>query len=210
MRGSTTSRSTTKCCSTCARCSRSPDSTRPAPSSPTCSTTWLSIRSIAGGCVDDPEIIPLAVEETLRYYTIIFGDGRKVTRDVEFHGVQLKKGDMVYGLVSGANRDPRHWEQADEFVIDRKRNNHFGFASGPHRCLGMHLARREMAIAVDEWLKVIPDFELATDAQLIGARRWRDDVAEHAAAALGGEVVKLRSATHARATGAATRSPRSS
>ena len=117
--------------------------------------------------IDDPEIIPLAVEETLRYYTIIFGDGRKVTRDTEFHGVQLKKGDMVYGLVSGANRDPRHWEQADEFVIDRKKNNHFGFASGPHRCLGMHLARREMAIAVDEWLKVIPDFVLDTDAQLM-------------------------------------------
>lgn len=117
--------------------------------------------------IEDPELIPLAVEETLRYYTIIFGDGRKVTRDVEFHGVQLKKGDMVYGLVSGANRDPRHWEQAEEFVIDRKRNNHFGFASGPHRCLGMHLARREMAIAVDEWLRVIPDFELDTDAQLV-------------------------------------------
>jgi cytochrome P450 len=117
--------------------------------------------------IDDPEIVPLAVEETLRYYTIIFGDGRKVTRDVEFHGVQLKQGDMVYGLVSGANRDPRHWEQADEFVIDRKRNNHFGFASGPHRCLGMHLARREMAIAVQEWLKVIPDFELDSDAQLM-------------------------------------------
>jgi cytochrome P450 len=117
--------------------------------------------------IGDPEIIPLAVEETLRYYTIIFGDGRKVTRDTEFHGVQLKKGDMVYGLVSGANRDPRHWEQADEFVIDRKKNNHFGFASGPHRCLGMHLARREMAIAVDEWLKVIPDFVLDTDAQLM-------------------------------------------
>ena len=62
--------------------------------------------------------------------------------------MQLKKGDMVYALVSGANRDPRHWERADEFVIDRKKNNHFGFASGPHRCLGMHLARREMAIAV--------------------------------------------------------------
>ena len=70
--------------------------------------------------IDDPELIPLAVEETLRYYTIIFGDGRKVTRDIEFHGVQLKQGDMVYGLVSGANRDPRHWEHADEFVIDRK------------------------------------------------------------------------------------------
>ena len=117
--------------------------------------------------IDDPELAPLAVEETLRYYTIIFGDGRKVTRDVEFHGVQLKKGDMVYALVSGANRDPRHWERADEFVIDRKKNNHFGFASGPHRCLGMHLARREMAIAVQEWLTVIPDFELDTDATLL-------------------------------------------
>jgi cytochrome P450 len=116
---------------------------------------------------EDPEIVPLAVEETLRYYTIIFGDGRKVTRDVEFHGVQLKQGDMVYGLVSGANRDPRHWDRADEFVIDRERNNHFGFASGPHRCLGMHLARREMAIAVQEWLSVIPDFELDSETELM-------------------------------------------
>jgi cytochrome P450 len=117
--------------------------------------------------IDSPELVPLAVEETLRYYTIIFGDGRKVTRDVEFHGVQLTKGDMVYGLVSGANRDPRHWEDAEEFVIDRKRYNHFGFASGPHRCLGMHLARREMAIAAQEWLSLIPDFELGSDAQLM-------------------------------------------
>jgi cytochrome P450 len=116
--------------------------------------------------VERPELIPTAVEETLRLYTIIFGDGRKVTRDVEFHGVQLKRGDMVYALVSGANRDPRAWERADEFVPDRPRNNHFGFASGPHRCLGMHLARREMAVAVEEWLRVIPDFELATDEPL--------------------------------------------
>lgn len=117
--------------------------------------------------IAEPELIPLAVEETLRLYTIIFGDGRKVTRDVEFHGVKLKKGDMVYALVSAANRDPEHWEDAEEFVIDRKRNNHFGFASGPHRCLGMHLARREMAIATKEWLDLIPDFELDRDAHLL-------------------------------------------
>ena len=79
--------------------------------------------------VDDPELIPSAVEEVLRYYTIIFGDGRKVTRDVEFHGASLRKGDMVYGLVSGANRDPRAYERADEYVIDRKRNHHMGFAT---------------------------------------------------------------------------------
>jgi cytochrome P450 len=116
--------------------------------------------------IEHPELVPSAVEEVLRYYTIIFGDGRKVTRDIEFHGVQLKKGDMVYGLVSAANRDPDHYEDADAFVLDRKRNHHMGFANGPHRCLGMHLARREMQIAVEEWLRVIPDFRIATDEQL--------------------------------------------
>jgi cytochrome P450 len=117
--------------------------------------------------IENPELIPSAVEEVLRYYTIIFGDGRKVTRDIEFHGASLKKGDMVYGLVSGANRDPRAYERADEFLIDRKRNHHMGFASGPHRCLGQHLARREMQIAVEEWLKVIPDFHIAGGEQLV-------------------------------------------
>ena len=117
--------------------------------------------------IEDPDVIPLAVEEVLRYYTIIFGDGRKVTRDVEFHGVQLKQGEMVYGLVSAANRDPEHWERGEEFVIDRTRNNHMGFANGPHRCLGMHLARREMRLAVEEWLRVIPDFHIATEEQLM-------------------------------------------
>jgi cytochrome P450 len=113
--------------------------------------------------IDEPELVPSAVEEVLRFYTMIFGDGRKVTRDLEFHGAELKKGDMVYGLVAAANRDPRVYERANEFVIDRKKNNHFGFASGPHRCLGLHLARREMQVAAEEWLRVIPDFRLATD-----------------------------------------------
>src|SRR5436190_3277502 len=110
---------------------------------------------------DEPELIPTAVEEALRYYPIVFGDGRKVTRDAEFYDVQLKKGDMVYALVAGANRDPRAYERADEFVLDRGRNNHMGFANGPHRCLGAHLARRELQIAVQEWLRVIPDFRIA-------------------------------------------------
>jgi cytochrome P450 len=110
--------------------------------------------------IAEPEIIPYAVEETLRLYTIIFGDGRKVAVDTEFHGVNLKKGDMVYAIVSAANRDPSVYDRAEEYVVDRKNNHHFGFASGPHRCLGMHLARREMAIGVDEWLRVIPDFTI--------------------------------------------------
>jgi cytochrome P450 len=117
--------------------------------------------------IAEPELVPYFVEEALRFYPIIFGNSRKVLQDAEFHGVQLKKGDMVYGLVGGANRDPRHFEAAGEFVIDRKKNNHFGFASGPHRCLGMHLARRELQVAVEEWLKIIPDFHVATDETLM-------------------------------------------
>jgi cytochrome P450 len=116
--------------------------------------------------IDEPELIASAVEEALRFNTIIFGDGRKVTHDTEFHGVQLKKGDMVYALVSGANRDPRAYERAGEFVIDRQRNHHMGFANGPHRCLGAHLARRELQLAVEEWLRVIRDFRIAADEEL--------------------------------------------
>jgi cytochrome P450 len=117
--------------------------------------------------IAEPELVPYFVEEALRFYPIIFGNSRKVLHDAEFHGVLLKRGDMVYGLVGGANRDPRHFEAAGEFVIDRKKNHHFGFASGPHRCLGMHLARRELQVAVEEWLKVIPDFRVATDETLM-------------------------------------------
>ena len=116
--------------------------------------------------VAEPAVIPSAVEESLRYYTIIFGDGRKVTEDVEFHGCPLRKGDMVYGLVAAANRDPAAYERPDEFVVDRKSNPHLGFAGGPHRCLGAHLARKEMQIATEEWLKAIPDFRLGTDEPL--------------------------------------------
>jgi cytochrome P450 len=116
--------------------------------------------------VEQPALVPSAVEESLRLHTIIFGDGRKVTTDMEFHGCPLRKGDMVYGLVAAANRDPRVYDRADEFVVDRKGSPHFGFAGGPHRCLGSHLARREMKIAVEEWLRLIPDFRLATSEPL--------------------------------------------
>ena len=66
-----------------------------------------------------------------------------------------------------------------------------GFANGPHRCLGMHLARRELQLAVQEWLRVIPDFRIATDERAQRARRRRDDDAHEPAARLGGAVVKL-------------------
>jgi len=117
--------------------------------------------------VEDPTLMPSAVEETLRLYSIIIGDGRKLAQDVDFHGCPMKKGHMVWLSAVGANRDPRVFPDAEEFVLDRRGNTHMGFAAGPHRCLGSHLARREMIIAAEEWHRRIPDYRLATDAPLM-------------------------------------------
>jgi cytochrome P450 len=108
----------------------------------------------------DPGLGKGAIEETLRLYTIIIGDGRKIAQDCDFHGVPLKQGQMAWLSVAGANRDPRVFEDPTTFKIDRYGNKHLGFAGGPHRCLGAHLARQEMAIALEEWHRRIPDYRL--------------------------------------------------
>jgi cytochrome P450 len=116
--------------------------------------------------VDDPSLMPACIEESLRMHSITIADARKATRDADFHGCPVKAGDMVMGLVSAANRDPRHYDDADVFRLDRKGAHHFGFAGGPHRCLGAHLARREMLIAVEEWHAAIPHYRIATTEPL--------------------------------------------
>jgi cytochrome P450 len=67
-----------------------------------------------------------------------------------------------------ANRDPAAFERADEFIIDRAKNRHVAFGLGIHRCIGSNLARMELTVAVEEWLRRIPEFELA-DPEAI---RW--------------------------------------
>jgi cytochrome P450 len=110
--------------------------------------------------VADPSLGKGAIEETLRLYTIIIGDGRKVAQDCDFHGVPLQQGQMAWLSVAGANRDPRVFEDPTTFKLDRYGNKHLGFAGGPHRCLGAHLARQEMAIALEEWHRRIPEYRL--------------------------------------------------
>ena len=150
--------------------------------SATCSATWPTHPEHRQRLIDEPELIPSAVEESLRYYTIIFGDGRKVTRDTEFHGVQLKQGDMVYALVSGANRDPRAYERADEFVIDRKTQQPPRASRAARTAAWARTSRgASMQIAVEEWLQVIPDFERRHRRRTLQrARRRRDDDAARA------------------------------
>jgi len=109
--------------------------------------------------VEDPEAIAPAIEEFLRYYAIVT-PGRKVMSDIDFHGCPMRRGDMVYMPLAAATRDPDAFERADEVLIDRKVNNHIAFGAGPHRCLGSHLARREMKIGLEEWHRAIPDYQM--------------------------------------------------
>ena len=109
--------------------------------------------------VEDPQVIPVAVEEFLRYYSIVTS-GRLVTRDVEFHGCPMRAGDRVLLPTVSANRDPSAFAAAGSFVIDRTANRHMAFGAGPHRCLGSHLGRLELAVALEEWHRRIPDYRL--------------------------------------------------
>ncbi len=70
------------------------------------------------------------------------------------------------GIIS-ANRDPRKFDRPDEFFVERGTNPHVAFGLGPHRCLGMHLARRELAIALEEWHSRIPDYRLSPGIDLV-------------------------------------------
>jgi cytochrome P450 len=116
--------------------------------------------------IDRPERIPDAVEEFVRLYSLIIQDGRYVNEDIDFHGCPMKKGDIVWLGLAQANRDPREFERPDEFVLDRPHRKHLGFAAGAHRCLGAHLARLELIVVLEEWLRRIPHFRLDTDAPL--------------------------------------------
>jgi cytochrome P450 len=115
--------------------------------------------------VGDPTLIPSAVEEFLRYYAIVT-PGRNVLEDIDFHGCPMKKGDIVNLPLAAATRDPDEFEHADRVIIDRPDNNHIAFGAGPHRCLGSHLARRELRIALEEWHARIPSYRLAPDAEV--------------------------------------------
>ena len=117
----------------------------------------------------EPEVIPTAIEEFLRAYPLIM-DGRKVGEDTDFHGCPMKKGQMVMLVLPAALRDPRTVEQPEEVILDRQRNNHMAFGAGPHRCLGSHLTRMEMAVALEEWHRRIPEYRLAIDVDKVMER----------------------------------------
>lgn len=115
--------------------------------------------------VADPAALPLAVEEFLRFYAPVTM-ARIVADDVEVNGQKLTKRDWVLLPFPAANRDPEAFDDADRFIIDRARNRHLAFGLGIHRCIGSNLARMELSVGVDEWVRRIPDFDLADPASV--------------------------------------------
>lgn len=106
--------------------------------------------------VVDPSLIPAAVEEILRIEAAV-SMGRRATRDTELGGIQIKEGDQLLVVLAAANRDEREFHDANRLLVDRTPNRHLSFSSGPHRCLGSHLARVELRFALEELLSRIPD-----------------------------------------------------
>jgi cytochrome P450 len=115
--------------------------------------------------VTDPGIIPQAVEEFLRLYTIGM-TGRKLARDSSLGGCPMKAGDMVLLAMSSANRDPAAFDKPVTAVLDRGAANHLAFGAGIHYCLGANLTRLQLRIALEQWHKLIPEYRIPPDAQV--------------------------------------------
>ncbi len=120
--------------------------------------------------IEDPSLIPNAVEEMLRRYPIALL-AREVVTDFEFGGVTLRKGDMVAAPTPLDGLDERKFDQPLEVDFARKTTIHSTFGAGAHRCMGSMLARTELRIFLEEWIKRIPDFEVKPGAHVeISAR----------------------------------------
>jgi cytochrome P450 len=132
-------------------------------------TTWSSIGSALwhlaqhpedrARLVAEPELITTAVEELLRAYSPVTM-ARVVAEDTEYAGCPMSAGDKVLMNFPAANRDPSKFSDPDKVIIDRAVNPHIAFGVGIHRCAGSNLARMEMRVSIEEWLKRIPEFRL--------------------------------------------------
>ena len=138
-------------------------------------TTWSAISSSLwhlaqnpddlARLVNEPELMDVAVEEFLRFYAPVTM-ARLVAKDHDFNGCPMKKDDWVLLGFPAANRDPDVFEDADKFIIDRRENRHVAFGLGIHRCAGSNLARLELKVAIQEFIKRYPTFTLENPSEV--------------------------------------------
>jgi cytochrome P450 len=109
---------------------------------------------------ESPMLIPNAVEEILRWAGPVQVNVRVVARDTELGGTKLAAGDVVFGLLMAANRDPARWPDPDRFDVGREFKPNLGFGLGPHICIGAPLARLQARVAIEALVRVAPDYRL--------------------------------------------------
>jgi cytochrome P450 len=121
--------------------------------------------------VEDPKLLPGACDEVLRFDSPVQGLSRVAACDVELHGRTIPKGARVHMLYAAANRDPRAFPEPEHFDIERRDNHHLGFGFGVHFCLGASLARLELRIGIEEFLRRAPGYRVRRE----GVERMRSD-----------------------------------
>ena len=117
--------------------------------------------------VENPAVIPNAIEELLRWETPVMGVARVAVEETELGGCPIHKGDSVMIMLGSANTDEAEFPDANEVRFDREVNRHIAFGGGVHRCLGSNLARLELRVALREWHKRIPEYEVEPGHTLV-------------------------------------------
>ena len=120
---------------------------------------------------DEPELVETAVSEILRLEPSVPRMWRIAARDVEIGGQPIRKGQMIFPMLSAANRDPAHFPNPDHFSLTRKNMKHVAFGVGIHYCIGAPLARLEGGIALRKLIKAFPTLKLSETP------RWSEDIA---------------------------------
>lgn len=116
--------------------------------------------------VQNPDMLPSAVEEFIRFGGSVHGLQRRVASETEVAGQTFCPGETVVVNFAAANRDPREFEEPDRCILDRQTNRHLGFGAGAHRCLGSNLARMEFRVGLERVLARMPDFVVPPDADV--------------------------------------------
>src|SRR5206468_10593026 len=117
--------------------------------------------------VEDPALVPGAVEEALRMFPAFAHFRRTATCDTELHGQKIKEGEKVVMWYVSSNRDERRYEDADRFDLRRKAEHQAFGAGGRHFCLGTALARLELKILLEETIKRFPNISLAGEPRFV-------------------------------------------
>jgi cytochrome P450 len=128
--------------------------------------------------VADASLIPSVVEEFMRYESIT-ALTRIANKDVTIGGRLIREGEALLLFTGAAGRDPEYFERPDEVVIGRTNNRHLNFGVGPHRCLGSHMARMELRVALEAIHARFPHYQLAPNMPLVrhgGAERSTDEL----------------------------------